>query len=161
MLFTCSACHYTLCAEKEQSSCPDCGEIAVHKASPDEVERYGETQSELKMDNWLAKSLEWKAQQEQKLKEVAPIVEAVGMTTEAYLQQRVQDVANIAFLASKGFTSTKEGLIRAKVWLEIADPDDMMYGERAGDPFDIAMGNLRRSMLLNTVDRLLSQSPKS
>ena len=35
------------------------------------------------------------------------------------------------------------------------DPDNLLLGEPTGDPFDIAMGQMCRGMLLKTVERLM------
>ena len=45
-----------------------------------------------------------------------------------------------------------KGLAAAKKWLENADPDELMYGEPNGYPFDIFVGSLRRGMLIEFVE---------
>ena len=42
MFFTCNECKYTFVAEKTPERCPDCGKIAVRKATEEEIEEYKE-----------------------------------------------------------------------------------------------------------------------
>ena len=77
----------------------------------------------------------------------------LGISPEEYVAQQDQDAANLDFLKAKGFT--RKDLAKAKKWLETTDPDNLMLGEPTGDPFDIAMGQMRRGMLLKTVERLM------
>ena len=63
-----------------------------------------------------------------------------------------QNDVNLEFIESKGFdVTTKKGLQKALLWLETTNPDNLMYGEPTGDPFDIQMGSLRRGMLIESV----------
>ena len=63
---------------------------------------------------------------------------------------------NLDFIASKGFDVTsKKGLQKALLWLETTSPDNLLYGEPTGDPFDIQMGRLRRGMLIESVKTAL------
>lgn len=75
------------------------------------------------------------------------------------------DAANFFFLQTKGFaTDNIEGLTAAKKWLCEATGDELMLGEPNGDPFDIAIGEMRRPMLIDFVNeeiRKLSQSKKA
>ena len=64
-----------------------------------------------------------------------------------------QEDPNLVFLEYKGFDiNTVKGLTIARKWLESADPDDLMYGAPTGDPMDIFIGSLRRSMLIESVE---------
>ena len=40
MFFTCNECKYTFEAEQIPEQCPDCGKIAVRKATEKEIEEY-------------------------------------------------------------------------------------------------------------------------
>ena len=61
------------------------------------------------------------------------------------------------FLKDKGFDpDTKEGLEKAKKWVKKANPDDLMLGEGTGDPFDVAMGSIRRGMLMRSIDEMIA-----
>jgi len=40
MFFTCNKCKYTFEAADEPERCPDCGMIAVRKATKEEIEEY-------------------------------------------------------------------------------------------------------------------------
>ena len=66
---------------------------------------------------------------------------------------------NLLFLREeKGFdTDTVEGLEEARKWILTADPDNLLFGEPKGDPFDIMIGSLRRGLLLQSVDLQLSR----
>lgn len=65
---------------------------------------------------------------------------------------------NLAFLANKGFdTDTIEGLNKALSWLKIIDADFLMYGEPTGDSFDIMVGELRRPMLIASVEEAIRE----
>lgn len=60
---------------------------------------------------------------------------------------------NLTFINQKGFdTSTLDGLNKALLWLKTADPDSLMHGAPTGDPFDIMVGEMRRPMLINSVE---------
>ena len=65
---------------------------------------------------------------------------------------------NLTFIESKGFdTYTKEGLNKALKWLKTADADNLMYGEPSGDEFDIMVGEMRRPMLISSVEHAIIQ----
>ena len=40
MFFTCNECKYTFETEKTPERCPDCGKIAVRKATEEKIEEY-------------------------------------------------------------------------------------------------------------------------
>ena len=66
--------------------------------------------------------------------------------------------ANLEFIASKGFdTSSLEGLQKALVWLHTTDADNLIYGEPSGDEFDFMVGEMRRSMLINSVETAIAE----
>ncbi len=65
---------------------------------------------------------------------------------------------NLTFIESKGFdTYTKEGLNKALKWLKTTDADNLMYGEPSGDEFDIMVGEMRRPMLISSVEHAIIQ----
>lgn len=65
---------------------------------------------------------------------------------------------NLTFIASKGFdTSSLTGLQDALKWLKTADADNLMYGEPSGDEFDIMVGEMRRPMLIASVEQAIAQ----
>ncbi len=67
-----------------------------------------------------------------------------------------QHDANLTFLQSKGFdTFTETGLKKALTWLRITDSDNLMYGEPAGDDFDKMVSEMRRPMLIESVERAI------
>lgn len=69
-----------------------------------------------------------------------------------------QHDANLIFIASKGFdTSTETGLKKALTWLRTTDGDNLMYGEPTGDDFDKMVGEMRRPMLIESVERAIKQ----
>lgn len=71
-----------------------------------------------------------------------------------------QDV-NLTFLSQKGFdTSTFEGLKKALLWLQNADSDELMYGNPTGDPFDVMVGEMRRPMLISSVEMTIQEGQK-
>lgn len=109
-------------------------------------------------EEYVRSMLAFKDRYEAQLSEVAPMAEALGMTPEQYLSEMDEQRVNLDFLAHKGFdVKTVKGLMEAKAWLETADPDDLMYGEPTGDEFDIAVGSMRRGMLLKTVEAALKK----
>ena len=60
---------------------------------------------------------------------------------------------NLTFINQKGFdTSTLDGLNKALLWLKTADADSLMHDTPTGDPFDIMVGEMRRPMLINSVE---------
>ena len=65
---------------------------------------------------------------------------------------------NLTFLQQKGFkTTTLEGLTKALNWLKTTDADCLMHGEGTGDPFDIMVGEMRRPMLIASVEHGIIQ----
>lgn len=65
---------------------------------------------------------------------------------------------NLTFLQQKGFkTTTLEGLNQALNWLKTTDADRLMHGEGTGDPFDIMVGEMRRPMLIASVEHAITQ----
>lgn len=67
-----------------------------------------------------------------------------------------QHDANLTFLSSKGFdTSTETGLKKALAWLRATDGDNLIYGEPSGDDFDKMAGEMRRPMLIESVERAI------
>lgn len=70
-----------------------------------------------------------------------------------------QHDANLEFLTSKGFDiKSPDDLKKALHWLQVADGDDLMYGEPSGDDFDIMVGEMRRPMLIETVHRAIREA---
>ena len=64
---------------------------------------------------------------------------------------------NLTFISSKGFdVYTTEGLNKALHWLKTADADNLMYGEPSGDEFDIMVGEMRRPMLISSVEAAIA-----
>ena len=67
-----------------------------------------------------------------------------------------QHDANLAFIASKGFdTNFAESLKKGLAWLRTTDGDNLMYGEPTGDDFDKMVGEMRRPMLIESVERAI------
>ena len=65
---------------------------------------------------------------------------------------------NLTFISSKGFDIyTTEGLNKALHWLKTADADNLMYGEPSGDEFDIMVGEMRRPMLISSVETAIAE----
>lgn len=64
---------------------------------------------------------------------------------------------NLMFLQQKGFDiSSLGGLQKALSWLQNADPDTLMHGNPTGDPFDIMVGEIRRPMLISSVEAAIT-----
>lgn len=64
----------------------------------------------------------------------------------------LQHQANLEFISNKGFDAdTAAGLKSALKWLKIVDGDELRYGEPDGDRFDRSAGELRRNMLIHSV----------
>lgn len=69
----------------------------------------------------------------------------------------IQNDINLTFLSQKGFKIyTLEGLNKALHWLKTTDADCLMYGEGTGDPFDIMVGEMRRPMLISSVEAAIT-----
>lgn len=67
-----------------------------------------------------------------------------------------QHDANLAFIASKGFdASSLSSLQKALHWLRTTDGDNLMYGGPTGDDFDKMVGEMRRPMLIESVERAI------
>ncbi len=65
---------------------------------------------------------------------------------------------NLTFISSKGFdVYTAEGLNKALHWLKTADADNLMKGEPSGDEYDIMVGEMRRSMLISSVEAAIQE----
>ncbi|WP_019679579.1 hypothetical protein [Ruminococcus flavefaciens] len=65
---------------------------------------------------------------------------------------------NLTFLQQKGFKTTAlEGLNKALNWLKTTDADCLMHGKGTGDPFDIMVGEMRRPMLIASVEHAIMQ----
>lgn len=65
---------------------------------------------------------------------------------------------NLTFISSKGFdVDTTDGLTQALNWLKTADADNLMYGEPSGDEFDIMVGEMRRPMLISSVEAAITE----
>ena len=65
---------------------------------------------------------------------------------------------NLTFLQSKGFdTSSINSLQEALTWLQTTDADNLMYGEPTGDEFDIMVGEMRRPMLIDSVEKAIAE----
>jgi hypothetical protein len=109
-------------------------------------------------EEYVRSMLAFKERYEEQLSEVAPMAKTLGMTPEQYISEMDEQRVDLNFLAHKGFdVKTVKGLMEAKAWLETAGPDDPMYGEPTGDEFDIAVGSMRRGMLLKTVEAALKK----
>lgn len=64
---------------------------------------------------------------------------------------------NLTFISSKEFdVYTADGLIKALHWLQTADADNLMYGEPSGYEFDIMVGEMRRPMLIGSVEAAIN-----
>jgi len=73
-----------------------------------------------------------------------------------------QHDANLTFLQSKDFdTSSLSSLKKALVWLRTTDGDNLMYGEGTGDEFDKMVGEMRRPMLISSVEAAIKELEKS
>lgn len=65
---------------------------------------------------------------------------------------------NLTFISSKGFdVYTTEGLNKALHWIKTTDADNLMYGEPSGDEFDIMADEMRRPMLIDSVEMAIKQ----
>ncbi len=65
---------------------------------------------------------------------------------------------NLTFISSKGFdVYTTEVLNKALHWLKTIDADNLMYGEPSGDVFDIMVGEMRRPMLIASVEQAIQE----
>ena len=72
-----------------------------------------------------------------------------------------QHSINLTFLHLKGFdTNTLTGLNQALHWLKTTDADCLMHAEGTGDPFDVMVGEMRRPMLINSVENAISAFEK-
>ena len=101
-----------------------------------------------------AKSMKnWKKNIDQRLADVADDAAKAGISPMEFLNRQSEDENTIIFLESKGFNM--DNLEEAKKWVETTDPDNLLLGEGTGNPFDISMGQIRRGMLLKSIDRLM------
>ena len=72
-----------------------------------------------------------------------------------------QNSINLTFLNLKGFdTSSLTGLNAALYWLKTTEADCLMHGEGTGDPFDIMVGEMRRPMLIASVEEAITTLEK-
>ncbi len=109
-------------------------------------------------EDYVKDMLEFSERYEEQKKAVEPLAKALGITPEEYISKREQHQANLQFIASKGFdVSSPEGLQAALEWVKTTDPDNLLYGEGTGDPFDVQMGTLRRGMLIETLSAELKK----
>lgn len=71
-----------------------------------------------------------------------------------------QHETDLAFIiTSKGFdTSSPESLQKVLTRLRTTDGDNLMYGEPTGDEFDKMVGEMRRPMLIESVERAIITS---
>ena len=68
---------------------------------------------------------------------------------------------NLTFLHQKGFdTTTIDGLNAALSWLQTVFSDSLMHDTPTGDPFDIMVGEMRRPMLINSVEAAIQSMTK-
>ena len=65
------------------------------------------------------------------------------------------DEMTLYFLESKGFN--RSTLLDALSWLRTADADELMLGSGNGDSLDVMMGELRRPLLIASVERLIGK----
>ena len=66
--------------------------------------------------------------------------------------------SNLEFIESKGFDiKSLDGLKKALAWLKTTHGDNLMYGDPTGEEFDIMMGELRRPMLIDSVEKAIGR----
>ncbi|WP_303837959.1 hypothetical protein [Ruminococcus flavefaciens] len=64
---------------------------------------------------------------------------------------------NLTFIESKGFdVYDLKGLHAALKWLKTVDADSLLYGEPTGNEFDIMVGEMRRPMLICSVEAAIA-----
>lgn len=92
---------------------------------------------------------------------------SVGIQEIDYLYKEVttymhtQNSINLTFLNLKGFdTSSLTDLNAALHWLKTTEADCLMHGEGTGDPFDIMVGEMRRPMLIASVEEAITTLEK-
>lgn len=65
---------------------------------------------------------------------------------------------NLTFIESKGFdVYDLKGLHAALKWLKTVDADKLLYGEPTGNEFDIMVGEMRRPMLISSVETAIKE----
>lgn len=65
---------------------------------------------------------------------------------------------NLIFLTSKGFDTTSLSSLKSALqWLQGTSGDNLMYGEGSGAEFDIMVGERRRMMLTESVERAIKE----
>ena len=65
---------------------------------------------------------------------------------------------NLTFIESKGFdVYDLKGLHAALKWLKTVDADRLLYGEPTGNEFDIMVGEMRRPMLISSVETAIKE----
>ncbi|WP_024860092.1 hypothetical protein [Ruminococcus flavefaciens] len=68
---------------------------------------------------------------------------------------------NLTFIESKGFdVYTIDGLYEALKWLKSVDADNLLYGAPSGNEFDIMVGEMRRPMLISSVETAIKELSK-
>ncbi len=66
-----------------------------------------------------------------------------------------QDI-NLTFLSHKGFDTTMlNDLQKALFGLKTADVEELLHGDVTGDWFDIMVGEMRRPMLIESVEQAI------
>ena len=64
----------------------------------------------------------------------------------------------LRFIASNGFDVTSDtDLYKALEWVKNSSGDNLVWGEPTGDPFDMALGELRRPMLIDALNTELQK----
>ena len=64
------------------------------------------------------------------------------------------DESNLEFIESKGFDiKSLDAINKALEWMKTTHGDNLMYGDPTGEEFDIMMGELRRPMLIDSVEK--------
>lgn len=65
---------------------------------------------------------------------------------------------NLTFIESKGFdVYDLKGLHAALKWLKTVDADKLLYVEPTGNEFDIMVGEMRRPMLISSVETAIKE----
>ena len=80
----------------------------------------------------------------------------INALTGAMSNPKAIDEMTMIFLESKGFD--RSNLTEALAWIKTADPDDLMLGEGNHEDFDVVIGELRRPMLIESVERLMGKN---
>lgn len=68
---------------------------------------------------------------------------------------------NLKFIESKGFDIYDlKGLHEALKWLKTVDADSLLYSEPTGNEFDNKVGEMRRPMLISSVETAIKEFRK-